>query len=199
MRAEFNNSVDLYWGDTTASPGVLRESAVPCRIVPDEAFVDAVEPLSESEAYITMEEVEPMGPSWTETSPGIWEVDLGKGDGVTLHEAGIILWNVVRVERRTWPDGTNYWRAHVAPVVVEPIGCDSYGTSPWGIFLFRTSDSTWGDAETVLLTDGEGNWELTDVSDDLHYTVSGWDGHGTITLTQVENPEITVDLTCGDA
>jgi len=199
MRADFDNVVDLYWGETTATPGVLRESAVPCRIVPDEAFVDTVEPLSLSEAYITMAEVEPMGPSWTETSPGIWEVDLGKGDGVTLHEAGLILWNVVRVERRTWADGTDYWRAHVAPVVESPIGCEGYGTSPWGLFLFRTSDATWGDAETSLITDGDGNWELVDVGDDIHYTLSEWDGHGTGTFTRVDDPEETVDVICSES
>jgi len=199
MRREFNTFVDLYHGPSTATPGVLRVSNVHCRIVPDECFQEPTNPLHLSEAYITMDSVEPIGPQWTETAPGIWEVDLGKADDITLHDGGVMLWSVVRVELRTWMEGADYWRAHVAPWAEIPAGCESYFWN--GIQMMRVGPLRWEDSgpETILTTDGLGTWELTDVADDLHYTVDLWDGEGCMTFTQVEDQEVTIEVCCGDA
>jgi len=192
MRQPFNNAIDLYNGPSTGSPGTIRVSNVPCRIVPDAAFREVSNPLDASEAYITMDEAEPFGPTWTEGDIGIWEVDIGKGDEVAIHGAMIKLWSVVRVELRQWEDGTDYWRAHVAPIRACPeLGCEEYLLVGIGAVLSRVSDNEWEGAGWTLSREGDA-WFLQPIGSETVWTTELWIGCGESELFAEGNDPITI-------
>lgn len=197
MKAPFNTRCDIYYGPEGTTPGALRASDVPCRFVPDLCFVDVELPLLDSTQYLTVEELIPTGPSFTETDVGKYAVNFQVADRISL-EVGLPPTLVVyRVESRVWDTGEEYWRAHLGPEFpAGDVGCDSYQLSPWGVHIDRTGPMMWGDGDSIMTTDGEGNWDLEDVGDGIHYYASAWDGHGTQTFATLDDPPMTVDVIC---
>jgi hypothetical protein len=153
MRAPFDRFIDLYYGPDTATPGALKAAGVPARLVEDEAFVDIAEPLSESLLYLTLDEVEPAGATTENTELQRWTYDYGQGDQVALTEGGEITHQVLRVESRTWPEGENYWRAHICPLLDElPSECSLDYVEEWWLYrlevfiagpLVKVGPTTW--------------------------------------------------------
>lgn len=152
MRAPFDRLIDLYWGPDTATPGAIFAAEVPARVIPDEAFVDTALPLSESLAYITLDVIEPDGPTTSNTELQKWMYDYGKANTVALVAGGAITHQVLRVELRTWETGSSYWRAHICPLLDElPSVCSTTyeeefkfatGGSPY-VPLARIGPTTW--------------------------------------------------------
>lgn len=197
MRATFNRNIDLYHGPASGTPGDIRESDIPARLVGDVCFVDSDTPLSLTLAYLTMEDAEPIGPKLTLISPGLYTYDFGFADRVSLTHEGSVSFVVYRVETRTWDTGEPYWRAHIGPEFEQVYGCQRYDISPWSVSIYRSTGSSWGeDGDSVLTTDGAGNWELIDVGDDIHYTAMGWDGSGSQMFSRVDQFEEAI-VTCG--
>jgi len=116
MRASFDRLTDWYNGPGTGSPGTIRIPAAPSRLVYDGPFTDTSTPLSNGNYYITIDVDEPYGPTWTLDAGHSYIVDFDQADRVALTEGGPITHYVQRVEIRTWPEGANYWRAHIAPL-----------------------------------------------------------------------------------
>jgi len=153
MRAPFDRFIDLYFGPDTTTPGAPKAVGVPARLVPDEAFIDVEDPLSLSELYLTMDEVEPAGATTVNTELQKWTFDFGQGDLVALTEGGEITHQVLRVEVRSWETGENYWRAHICPLLDElPSECSTEYAEEWwlyrlGVFvagpLIRSGPKTW--------------------------------------------------------
>jgi len=197
MRAPYNHRIDLYYGPEGSNPGGLKASDIPCRIVVDICFIDMELPLLESLAYVTLDEVLPTGASWFETGEGKYNVNFQVADRVALAVGLPPSLVVYRVESRNWDTGAPYFRAHLGPDFDVPeVGCESYQLSPWGILISRTGPTTWGDVDTIMTTDGAGNWDILDVGDDIHYFVSDWDGEGTATLWSLQDPPQSVDAIC---
>lgn len=160
MRAPFDRLVNLYYGPDTATPGVLRHGEVPARLVPDEAFTDTADPLSLSSAYLTMDAFEPLGPDTTPTVLQQWTYDYGVGDQVALTPGADITHQVVRVELRSWPTGSSYWRAHIAPLLDElPSVCS---VDYWDHYHFNAPDYGNYVVERIGPTtwrSGRGRWK----------------------------------------
>lgn len=199
MRAPFDREIDLYWGPTTATPYAVYELNVPARLVHDVCFVDTETPMMNSVAYFTMDMVEPRGPEMTKTGDWLWDWDLGDACLVASVAGGEIDYIIVRVESRTWPTGEPYWRAHVVPYEEPVVGCEEYWLSAWSLLFTRSGPMSWGTNPYPMTTDGDGNWLIFDMEDDLHWVTSGWDGHGSATFHKVEDPAQTVDVQCVDA
>lgn len=178
MRAPFNIEVDLYHGRGTPSPCTLRVANVPARIVPDVAFVDAPNPLLVSVSYMTLDLVPPVGPSWVEAAPGVWAVDINKGDLVAVPAGGDLLYSVARVETRSWPTGSPYWRAHLIPALLctGDCPCFSYSVPELGLLLIRDTPTHWTGPDCELTHSGS-DWTLVTWPDGHQWAApTGWDG-----------------------
>ena len=202
MRADFDRFIDLYFGPNTGTPGVLRAGMVPARLVPDEAFVDTMTPLIDSVEYLTMDLLEPTGP--TSVGIGHWRytTDYGACDRVALISGDPVTHQVVRVEARSWPEGANYWRAHITPLF-EPgaspcaltyseqykITSTTYGV----IIVNRTGPTTWTDGTVTLEAEVAffnpctclGHWSVTGHGGSI---ASEWNGQGTKTISVGSGP-----------
>lgn len=180
MRAPFDRLIDLFYGPATATPGAPFATEIPARLVPDDAFVDVEMPLLLSSYYLTLEEVEPAGPTTTNTVLRQWLYDFGMANTVSLTSGEPATHCVARVESRTWPTGENYWRAHIVPILDPlPSVCslgyaEQFEVRTSGGTLIATLDrvgpTTWADETwTLYAEDGDDPdddcfsiWRVTD-------------------------------------
>lgn len=203
MRAPNNGMVDLYYGPGSPGGGGLKASAIPSRIVVDAYFREVDAPYEAIVAYCAFDQSagSPAGPSWSYAAGGLWTADFSMADRLSSSTGSPPDWIVARVETCIPTVGNPYYRLHlVAEYVAEDVGCEYYSISPWGLLVYRIAPLQWSDGtgDTILSTDGEGHWEVFDVADDLHYVAASWDGTGTQEFEGVEQPEVTIDVACGD-
>lgn len=180
MRAPLNTTCDIYAGPGTGTPGALKFAGVPCRLVPDDFFVDVQAPLSASLAYLNTEGIAPDGPTITDLGGGVYTYDFSKADRVIVATFPLITWLALRVESCTWPDpGAPYLRASLAQDEPAPTACSlgyaevyhiiDYFVPPQFHDLYRTGPTTWeGDGYTLEAETTEpdedcfSRWHLTD-------------------------------------
>lgn len=181
MRAAFDRLIDLYWGPSTGTPGLPFALNVPARAVPDNAFVDVDAPLSQSLLYVTMDVVQPDGPSVQPLVAFSYIYDYGWGNTVSLVAGNPPDFRVARVELRTWATGTNYWRAHLIPAVPEPnSGCTGYADIPGTWNVTRVGPRTWVGGSLTLSVDPVGYWTLYDSASGRLWLAGPWNGIGTV-------------------
>lgn len=165
MRAPFDRFIDTYFGPHSGAYLTPKLIAAPSRLVNDLAFVDVMDPLNTSFAYITIDEALINPPTVTPIGPGYWLQDSGQADLIALTTGGPITHQCGRAERRTWPTGTNYWRCHIIPRAdVPPSPCsitypDEFqflsGATPW-VTLARLGPTAWFGDDWLLLAEVDG-------------------------------------------
>lgn len=152
MRAPFDRLIDLYYGPDTASPLELKAANVPARLVVDDAFFERGDPFTQIVGYLTMDAIEPGAPEVGEQFGLDYTIKFGTGDFVSLTPGGPITHQVLRADVRIWETGSNYWRAHISPLLdVTPSECSLDYTEEYKIFvggvyqftMTRTGPTTW--------------------------------------------------------
>jgi len=199
MRAPFDRAIDLYDGVGTATPYAVYAAAVPARLVPDVAFVDVFAPLSDSVAYVTMDAIQPVGAEVTMVSDGVYTYDYTKANRLASVSGGGVDYIVLRVESRTWSDGTNYWRAHIAPYAACKDGwCPQYSIDDLAILMPMVAPNSWQTSPWGLSQTSPGHWALTNVAlfDSWTNTVL-WDGCGSM-LFSGSSQGYDLTITCDD-
>lgn len=191
MRAPFNNTVTLFDGPGTATPGFPRIVNAPCRLVGDSFFVDTDDPLDLSTGYFTIQGTEPLGPVTTDLGGDVWQYDFTKADTAVFASDPLITWQVVRVELCTWPDpGAPYYRASIVKLEPEPPTCsaayhDTYNTfrmpSGYNPTFVRYSPTQWADGPWQMFAENSepdagciSEWIIT--NDDSETWRVLWDG-----------------------
>jgi len=165
-RAPFDRLVDTFNGPDTPTPYGPLLTALPARVVADLAFKDLTDPMNQSLAYMTYDAGFMNGPEMTYLGGQFYNVAYGAADMVALITGGPVTHQAVRIESRTWPDGTNYYRAHLIPRQdVPPSVCS---TSYASVYYLQSA--------------------ITPLATLLRIGPTSWEGDGYLLLAEVTGP-----------
>lgn len=112
MRSAFNNTCDIWYGEGTTQIRQLRAFA-DCRYVVENYEIPVETVLSGRQAYVTIEAVQPTGPTVTGSAPS-YTFNYSKGDVLAIPAGVAPNHQILFTEKVTYAPQPDYWRAHVA-------------------------------------------------------------------------------------
>lgn len=123
MRGSFNNTYDVYYGQTSTAgtPGTSYLVDQPCRVVAQTEIEQVEFPMSLSNSWVTYGGPQFNMPNSVRSHGQVYSVDYGSADVLAIPSGSMPVWTVLRAESLTPIEGFPYLRVLICRTASIPV------------------------------------------------------------------------------